>query len=173
MKRLTVAVGVSTGLVFLAGPVAAQYRYTDDKGVSKVTQYKLDVPKDYRDAAAWVGRTGIGKPALSEEARQTKLRDEAYRRIGAADAALVPYRAAEKAQQAEAARVNAVNQAAAKDRAQKQAIQKQEQTERRAERRADEALSLQRESVELERQRAHAEQIRLNNDTQRLLYRGR
>jgi hypothetical protein len=164
---------VSTGLVFLAGPVAAQYRYTDDKGVSKVTQYKLDVPKDYRDAAAWVGRTGIGKPALSEEARQTKLRDEAYRRIGAADAALVPYRAAEKAQQAEAARVNAVNQAAAKDRAQKQAIQKQEQTERRAERRADEALSLQRESVELERQRAHAEQIRLNNDTQRLLYRGR
>lgn len=173
MKRLTVAVGVSTGLVFLAGPLAAQYRYTDDKGVSKVTQYKLDVPKDYRDAAAWVGRTGIGKPALSEEARQTKLRDEAYRRIGAADAALVPYRAAEKAQQAEAARVNAVNQAAAKDRAQKQAIQKQEQTERRAERRADEALSLQRESVELERQRAHAEQIRLNNDTQRLLYRGR
>jgi hypothetical protein len=169
---------VSTGLVFLAGPLAAQYRYTDDKGVSKVTQYKLDVPKDYRDAAAWVGRTGIGKPALSEEARQTKLRDEAYRRIGAADAALVPYRAAEKAQQAEAARVNAVNQAAAKDRAQKQAIQKQaiqkqEQTERRAERRADEALSLQRESVELERQRAHAEQIRLNNDTQRLLYRGR
>jgi hypothetical protein len=164
---------VSTGLVFLAGPLAAQYRYTDDKGVSKVTQYKLDVPKDYRDAAAWVGRTGIGKPALSEEARQTKLRDEAYRRIGAADAALVPYRAAEKAQQAEAARVNAVNQAAAKDRAQKQAIQKQEQTERRAERRADEALSLQRESVELERQRAHAEQIRLNNETQRLLYRGR
>jgi hypothetical protein len=63
MKRLTVAVGVSTGLVFLAGPVAAQYRYTDDKGVSKVTQYKLDVPKDYRDAAVWVGATDVAGPA--------------------------------------------------------------------------------------------------------------
>lgn len=91
MRRLIVTVGLGAGLLLFAGQVGAQYRYTDDKGVSKVTQYKLDVPKDYRDAAVWVGPTGIGKPALSEEARQTKLRDEAYRRIGAADAELARY----------------------------------------------------------------------------------
>jgi hypothetical protein len=91
MKTL-VALTVSLALiVVVAGQVSGQYRYTDDKGASKVTQYKLDVPKDYRDAAVWVGPTGIGKPGLSEEARQTKLRDEAYRRIAEADGELARY----------------------------------------------------------------------------------
>ena len=63
----------------------AQYRYTDDKGVTKVTQYKLDVPAPYRDAAVWIGQTGVGKPALSEEQRRAKQRDDAYRRIGIAN----------------------------------------------------------------------------------------
>jgi hypothetical protein len=80
--RFTVAAGLGAGILLVAGQVHAQYRFTDDKGVSKVTQYKLDVPAQYRDGAVWIGPTGIGKPALSEEQRQTKQRDDAYRRIG-------------------------------------------------------------------------------------------
>ena len=170
MRRLIVVVGLSAGLLLFAGQADAQYRYTDDKGVTKTTQYKLDVPKDYRDAAVWIGATGVGKPGLSEEAQKTKMRDEAYRRAGEADAALVPYLQAEAAQKAEAARVNAINKAAAQERAQKQAAQRQDQMERRAEQRADESLRLQRESVELERQRAQSEQIRANNEMWRLRY---
>jgi hypothetical protein len=86
---LTFELGAS--LLFLSGQAAAQYQYTDGKGVTKTTQYKLDIPEPYRDAAVWVGPTGIGKPGLSEEARQTKQRDDAYRRIGEASSQLVPY----------------------------------------------------------------------------------
>lgn len=90
MGRLVVAVGISVGILLVAGPVSAQYRYTDDKGVTKTTQYKLDVPAPHRDTAVWVGATGVGKPGLSEEQRKTKLRDDAYRRIGGANQPLVP-----------------------------------------------------------------------------------
>ena len=77
--RLAVATGLGAGILLVAGAADAQYRYTDAAGVSKVAQYKLDIPAPYRDAAVWIGPTGIGKPALSEEARQTKRRDEIYR----------------------------------------------------------------------------------------------
>jgi hypothetical protein len=93
--RFVIAVALSAGIVLVAGQVDAQYRYTNDKGVSKVTQYKLDVPAPYRDAAVWIGPTGIGKPALSEEQRQVKQRDDAYRRIGETHARLAPYRKVE------------------------------------------------------------------------------
>lgn len=73
--RLVIAIGLSAGIVLVAGQVDAQYRYADDKGVSKVAQYKLDVPAPYRDAAVWIGPTGIGKPALSEEQRQVRQRE--------------------------------------------------------------------------------------------------
>ena len=85
MGRLVAAGGVGAGILLVAlvaGPASAQYRYTDDKGVTRTTQYKLDVPARHRDAAVWIGATGVGIPALSEEARQTKLRDDAIRRIG-------------------------------------------------------------------------------------------
>ena len=82
--RLVIAVALSAGIVLVAGPAGAQYRYTDDKGVSKVTQYKLHVPAPFRDAAVWIGPTGVGHPALSEEQRQWKRRDDEYRRIGMA-----------------------------------------------------------------------------------------
>jgi len=82
MGRFVVAVGISAGILLVAGSASAQYRYTDTKGVTKVTQYKLDVPAAYRDTAEWIGATGVGKPALSEEQRKTKLRDDAYRRLG-------------------------------------------------------------------------------------------
>jgi hypothetical protein len=77
------------GHVALSAPAtdthpAAQYRYTDSKGVTKTTQYKLDVPAPHRDAAVWIGATGVGNPGLSEEQRKTKLRDDAYRRMGGA-----------------------------------------------------------------------------------------
>jgi hypothetical protein len=80
MRRLVVAMGIGMGILFCAGAANAQYQYTDDKGVTKVTQYKLDVPASYRDAAVWIGATGVGKPGLSEEQRKTKLRDDDYRR---------------------------------------------------------------------------------------------
>lgn len=96
--RVVIAVALSAGIVLVVGQVDAQYRYTNDKGVSKVTQYKLDVPAPYRDAAVWIGPTGIGKPALSEEQRQVKQRDRAYRRIGEAHARLAaPYKKVEAA----------------------------------------------------------------------------
>ena len=72
MLRLLVIV-LGLGAV-VATPVAAQYRYTNDKGVTKEAQYKLDVPEPYRDAAVWVGPTGVGKPGLSEEQRKIKER---------------------------------------------------------------------------------------------------
>jgi hypothetical protein len=96
MRRLIVTVGLGAGLLLLAGPVAAQYRYTDDKGVSKVTQYKADIPADYRDAAVWVGPA---KAALSTEQKQAEIQADAQRRIDAANAALAPYLAAEQAAQ--------------------------------------------------------------------------
>jgi hypothetical protein len=77
--RFAVAMGLGAGILLVAGQVDAQYQYTDAKGVSKVVQYKLDVPATYRDAAVWIGPTGIGKPALSEAARQTKQREDTYR----------------------------------------------------------------------------------------------
>jgi hypothetical protein len=95
--RFVIAIALSAGIVLVAGQVDAQYRYTNDKGVSKVTQYKLDVPAPYRDAAVWIGPTGIGKPALSEEQRQVKQRDDAYRRIGETHARLAPYQKVEAA----------------------------------------------------------------------------
>jgi hypothetical protein len=84
MGRLVVAVGLGVGILLVAGPVNAQYQYVDSKGVTKTTQYKLDVPAPHRDAAVWIGATGVGKPGLSEEQRKTKLRDDAYRRMGGA-----------------------------------------------------------------------------------------
>lgn len=77
--RFAVATGLGAGILLVAGEADAQYRYTDAKGASKVAQYKLDVPAAYRDAAVWIGPTGIGKPALSEAARETKRRDDIYR----------------------------------------------------------------------------------------------
>ena len=84
MVRLFVAAGISAGILLVAGPVSAQYRYVDDKGVTRITQYRLDVPVVHRDAAVWIGPTGVGKPGLSEEQRKAKQRDDAYRRIGVA-----------------------------------------------------------------------------------------
>src|SRR5713226_9544284 len=98
MKRFVIAVGLGAGILLVAGQVDAQYRYTDDKGVDKVTQYKLDVPAPYRDAAVWIGPTGIGKPGLSAEQKGASQRDEAQHRIDAADSALAPYKRAERAQ---------------------------------------------------------------------------
>lgn len=82
VKRFVITAGLAAGILLGAGLVDAQYRYTDDKGVSKTTQYKLDVPAPYRDKAVWIGQTGAGKPGLSEEQRKAKERDNAYRRIG-------------------------------------------------------------------------------------------
>ena len=100
MRRLVVAWGVGAGIVFVAlvaGPAGAQYRYTDDKGVSRTTQYKVDVPARHRDAAVWIGATGVGIPALSEEARKTKQRDDAIRRIGSSIDQVTAASAAEQA----------------------------------------------------------------------------
>ncbi len=92
MKRWATAVGLGAGLLLLAGQADAQWRYTDDKGASKVTQYKLDVPAPYRDAAEWIGPTGIGKPALSaDQIRAAQLWD-AIQRIIAAEAGLLQFR---------------------------------------------------------------------------------
>jgi hypothetical protein len=107
MGRLVAAGGVGAGILLVAlvaGPASAQYRYTDDKGVTRTTQYKLDVPARHRDDAVWIGATGIGIPALSEEARQTKLRDDAIRRIGSSIEQRAPYHKAEAAAAAEQAK---------------------------------------------------------------------
>lgn len=82
MMRFLIAVGLVAGAVLIAGQAEAQYRYTDEKGVTKTTQYKLDVPAPYRDAAVWIGPTGVGKPALSQEQNETRQRWNIYRRIG-------------------------------------------------------------------------------------------
>ena len=152
MRQLAIAVGLGAVLLLLAGQADAQYRYTDDKGVSKTTQYKLDVPAPYRDAAVWVGPTGIGKPALSEEARQTKLRDDAYRRIGEANAALIPYLRAEAAQRAAAAERALINEEKA-----------EKAKEQRAVDRAEQSLHLQQESVNNQER-----SIRLQDEANRL-----
>lgn len=92
MARLAMAVTLGAGLLLLAGSADAQWRYTDDKGVSRITQYKIDVPEPHRDAAEWVGPVGIGKPALSaDQIRQAQL-VEAIRRIVTAEAGLVQFR---------------------------------------------------------------------------------
>lgn len=91
MRLLVLTFGLGASLVLFCGQAAAQYRYTDATGVAKTTQYKADIPKAHRDAAVWIGPTGIGKPALSEAARQTKQRDDEYRRIGEATSRLAPY----------------------------------------------------------------------------------
>lgn len=91
LPKLLLAVVTVATLSVTVGSAEAQYRYTDDKGVTKTTQYKLDIPSAYREQAEWVGPTGIGKPGLSEEARQTKLRDDAYRRLGEANEQLRAY----------------------------------------------------------------------------------
>jgi len=67
---LILAVGIGANLFLFGGQADAQYKYSDDKGVSKTAQYKLDIPERYRDAAEWVGPTGIGKPAWNAEQRQ-------------------------------------------------------------------------------------------------------
>jgi hypothetical protein len=88
MKRFAMAVG----LLLLAGQAEAQWRYTDDQGASRVTQYKLDIPTPYRDAAEWIGPVGIGKPALSAEQIAAAQRWDAIRRIIAAEAGLLQFK---------------------------------------------------------------------------------
>ena len=88
MRAFVLTIGLGASLLLLVGRADAQWQYADDKGVTKVTQYKLDIPERYRDAAVWTGSTGVGKPALSEEQRQTKQREEEYRRIGEAEGKL-------------------------------------------------------------------------------------
>lgn len=92
MTRFAMAVGLGAGLLLLAGQADAQWRYTDNKGASKVTQYKLDVPVPYRDAAEWIGPIGIGKPALSADQLAAVQRWEAIQRIVAAEAGLLQFR---------------------------------------------------------------------------------
>lgn len=92
MRRLAVALGLGASILLPPGQVHAQWRYTNDKGISSVTQYKLSVPAPYRDTAVWIGPTGVGRPGLSEEQRRWKQREDAYRRIGAAEAQLAPYK---------------------------------------------------------------------------------
>ncbi len=91
MKRFAMAAALGTGLLLSAWQADAQWRYTDDKGASKVTQYKLDVPAPHRDAAEWIGPTGIGNPGLSaDQIRAAQLWD-AVRRIAAAEAGLLQF----------------------------------------------------------------------------------
>ena len=92
MRQLAAALGLGAGLLLMTGQADAQWRYTDDKGVSKVTQYKIDVPVSYRDAAEWIGPVGIGNPALSADQIREAQRWEAVRRIVAAEAELLRYR---------------------------------------------------------------------------------
>ena len=89
MTRLAMAVGLGAGLLLLVGEADAQWRYTDDKGVTRVTQYKIDVPAPQRDAAEWIGPVGIGKPALSEEQLRAARHWEAVPRLIAAETALM------------------------------------------------------------------------------------
>jgi hypothetical protein len=92
MKRLVMAAGLGAGLLLSIEQVDAQWQYTDDTGASKVTQYKLDVPAPHRDAAVWVGPTGVGNPALSADQVRLAQRWEAVRRLVAAEAELLRYR---------------------------------------------------------------------------------
>ena len=69
IRRLVLALGIAAALGL---------------GATRVVQYRLYVPTDYRDAAVWIGPTGVGRPGLSEAQRQARQREEAYRRIGEA-----------------------------------------------------------------------------------------
>ena len=103
MRRFVTVVGLGVAVVLGAQPVDAQYRYTDDKGASKVAQYKLDVPAPYRDSAVWIGPTGVGKPALREEQRQIRQRWGTPASRRADDAARKAEEAAAAAEQAKKA----------------------------------------------------------------------
>lgn len=91
MKRFAMAVGLGAGLLLVAGQADAQWRYTDDKG-TKVTQYKIDIPTPYRDAAEWIGPIGIGKPELNADQIRAAQRWDAIQRIVAAEAGLLHYK---------------------------------------------------------------------------------
>lgn len=101
MRSLVLIFGLGATLLLFSGQASAQYQYTDARGITKTAQYKLDIPESYRDTAVWVGPTGIGKPGLSEEARRTKQRDDAYRRLGEAGSQLVPYQGPAAAEESE------------------------------------------------------------------------
>ena len=92
MNRFAMVVGLSMGLLLLAAQADAQWRYTDDKGASRVTQYKLDIPTPYRDAAEWIGPVGIGKPDLSADQIRMAQRWDAIQRLVAAEAGLLQYK---------------------------------------------------------------------------------
>lgn len=92
MARFGMAVGLGAALLLVAGSADAQWRYTDDKGASKVTQYKIDVPSQHRETAEWIGPVGIGKPGLSAEQIRAAQHAEALRRIGVAEAGLLHYK---------------------------------------------------------------------------------
>ena len=92
MKRFAITLALGAGLLVLAGHADAQWRYSDDKSVTRVTQYKIDIPAAYRDAAEWIGPVGVGKPALSEDQIRQARRWEAIERLVNAEAGLVQYR---------------------------------------------------------------------------------
>lgn len=92
MNRFAMAVGLGAGLLLLAGQADAQWRYTDDKGASRVTQYKIDIPTAHRDAAEWIGPVGTGKPELSADQIRNAQRWNAIQRLAAAEAGLLQYK---------------------------------------------------------------------------------
>ena len=92
MKPFLTLVGLAVTLLPFAGQADAQWRYVDDKGVSRVTQYKINVPTDYRDLAEWIGPVGIGKPGLSADQILAAQRAEANRRIVDAEAGMLKYK---------------------------------------------------------------------------------
>lgn len=47
--RFAVALGLGVAILLVAREAGAQYRYADANGVSKVVQYKLDVPAAQRE----------------------------------------------------------------------------------------------------------------------------
>jgi hypothetical protein len=93
--RFAVAAGLGVGILLIAGEAGAQYRYSDADGISKIVQYKLDIPATYRDTAVWIGPTGVGQPTLSDGARETKRRDELYRGTAAQQESYKAQKAAE------------------------------------------------------------------------------
>ena len=93
--RFTAAAGLGVSIVLAAGETSAQYRYADGDGVSRVARYKLDIPADHRETAVWIGPTGVGHPALSDGARETKRRDDLYRGTAAQQESYKAQRAAE------------------------------------------------------------------------------
>jgi hypothetical protein len=91
MRAFMLGIGLGAALWLFAEPANAQWKYADDTGVTKVTQYKLNMPERYRDSAVWVGPIGVGRPGLSEEARQAKRRADEYTRIGQSQTRLWRY----------------------------------------------------------------------------------